>query len=188
MTKAPSSTSVHTPTDASPKKINAAWLICLLLAYTAAAQYAAGPGLVRLVAENAEYNRFSSQDVLITFMRVGVLIWSIVASFLQALALRLIYKAIVRGPSPTLRVSWFWVLLGQIPFILTVLVMGLFLEPSATNILGQTWLRILFGAVASGVYVGCARKVFGASNPRLTVLCVIFTLVNSILLVSGQSA
>ncbi|MEV7605891.1 hypothetical protein AB0N65_10685 [Paenarthrobacter sp. NPDC089322] len=176
------------PSPPAVKKINPVWIICLLLAYTAAAQVAVGSGLDRLVAENAEYNEFSSEEVLLTFLRVGVIVWSILASFLQALVLRLIYKGIVRGQSPTLRTSWLWVLLGQIPFMLTVLVMGLFLQPDAIGLLGQAWLRILFGAVGAAIYVGCARKALGASKGRLAVLFAIVTIVNSVLLVAGGSA
>lgn len=168
-------------------KINAVWIICLLLAYTAAAQYAAGPRLEQLVSENAQYNQFSSQEVLLTFMRVGVLLWSMVASFLQALALRLIYKFIVGVEVPTLRTSWLWVLLGQIPFMLTTLFVGLFLEPAATLMLGQTWLRILFGAIAAALYAVLARRVFGAPNGRLAVLFVISSIINSVLLVAGTA-
>lgn len=170
------------------RKVSAVWVICLLLAYTAAAQFAAGSRLEQLVIDNAEYNQFSSQEILLTFMRVGVLVWSVLASFLQALALRLIYKGIVRGQVPTLRTSWFWVLLGQIPFMLTVLVIGLFLQPSALLVLGEAWLRILFGALAAALYVAIARKAFGARTSRLIVLFVIFTIINSILLVAGSSS
>lgn len=187
MTSAFPETSDH-PAQQQPTKVNPVWIICLLLAYTAAAQFAVGSGINRLVTENAEYNQFSSEEVLMTFLRVGVIVWSILASFLQALVLRLIYKGIVRGESPTLRTSWFWVLLGQIPFMLTVLVMGLFVQPDAIGFLGQTWVRILFGAVAAAIYIAFAKKAFGASNGRLAILFVIVATVNSVLLVSGGSA
>ncbi|MDP9935648.1 hypothetical protein [Paenarthrobacter nicotinovorans] len=173
--------------DPGARRINAVWIACLVLAYTAAAQYAAGPRLEQLVNENAEYNQFSSQEVLLTFMRVGVLLWSVVASFLQALALRLIYKFIVGRQVPTLRTSWFWVLLGQIPFMLTVLFVGLFLESEATLVLGQGWLRILFGAIAAALYAVLARRLFGAPSGRLAVLFVISAIINSALLVAGTS-
>ena len=171
------------PAPAAVKKVNPAWII---------AQVAVGTGIDRLVAENAEYNQFSSQEVLVTFLRVGVIVWSALASFLQALVLRLIYKGIVRGQAPTLRSSWFWVLLGQIPFMLTVL--GLFLAadaftaPDALGVLGQAWLRILFGAVGAAIYVVLARKTLGAPVGRLAVLFAIVTIVNSVLLVAGGPA
>lgn len=180
------------PAPAAVKKVNPVWIIALLLAYTAAAQVAVGTGIDRLVAENAEYNQFSSQEVLVTFLRVGVIVWSALASFLQALVLRLIYKGIVRGQAPTLRSSWFWVLLGQIPFMLTVL--GLFLAadaftaPDALGVLGQAWLRILFGAVGAAIYAVLARKTLGAPVGRLAVLFAIVTIVNSVLLVAGGPA
>lgn len=187
MTSAIPETADH-PTPQSLKKINPVWIICLLLAYTAAAQFAVGSGIERLVTKNAEHNQFSSQEVLVTFLRVGVIIWSILASFLQALVLRLIYKGIVKGHGPTLRASWFWVLLGQIPFMATVLIMGLFLQPEALGLLGQAWVRILFGTIAAATYVAAAKKVFGAPNGRLTILFVIVAIINSVLLVSGSSA
>jgi len=187
MTSASPKTSGH-PTPQSLKKINPVWIICLLLAYIAAAQFAVGSGIERLVAENAEHNQFSSQEMLVTFLRVGVIIWSILASFLQALVLRLIYKGIVKGHGPTLRASWFWVLLGQIPFMATVLIMGLFLQPEAIGLLGQAWVRILFGTIAAAIYIAAAKKVFGAPNGRLAILFVIVAIINSVLLVSGSSA
>lgn len=58
------------PTPQSLKKINPVWIICLLLAYTAAVQFAVGSGIERLVTENAERNQFSSQEVLVTFLRL----------------------------------------------------------------------------------------------------------------------
>ncbi len=187
MTSASPKTSDH-PAPQSPKKINPAWIICLLLAYTAAAQFAVGSSIERLVTENAEHNQFSSLEVLVTFLRVGVIIWSILASFLQALVLRLIYKGIVKGRGPTLGASWFWVLLGQIPFMATVLVMGLFLQPEALGLLGQAWVRILFGTIAGAIYIAAAKTVFVAPNGRLAILFVIVAIVNSVLLVSGSSA
>lgn len=176
------------PAPRSPTKINPVWIICLLLAYTAAAQFAVGSNIERLATENAEHNRFSSQEVLVTFLRVGVIIWSTLASFLQGLVLRLIYKGIVKGHGPTLGASWFWVLLGQIPFMATVLAMGLFLEPEARGLLGQAWVRILFGTIAGAIYIAAAKKVFVAPNGRLAMLVVIVSIVNSVLLVSGSSA
>ncbi|MFW0773419.1 hypothetical protein ACLRGI_09630 [Paenarthrobacter nitroguajacolicus] len=187
MTPAFPSTSNRSATE-TPPKINPVWIICLLLAYTAATQYAVASGIDRLVADNAEYNQFSSQEVLVTFLRVGVVVWSFLASFLQALVLRLVYRGIVRGQSPTLRTSWFWVLLGQIPFMLTVLVMGLFMQPEALGVLGQAWIRILFGAVAAAIYIALAKKAFAAANSRLAILFVIITVVNSVLLVSTATA
>ena len=172
----------------SPKKINPVWIICLLLAYTAAAQFAVGSSIERLATENTEHNQFSSQEVLVTFLRVGVIIWSALASFLQGLVLRPIYKGIVKGRGPTLGASWFWVLLGQIPFMATVLVMGLFLEPGAQGLLGQGWVRILFGTIAGAIYIAAAKTVFAAPNGRLAILFVIVATVNSVLLVSGSSA
>ncbi|MEW1819726.1 hypothetical protein AB0323_02895 [Arthrobacter sp. NPDC080031] len=156
----------------SPRKINPVWIICLLLAYTAAAQYAVGSSIERLATENAEHNQFSSQEVLVTFLRVGVIIWSALASFLQGLVLRLIYKGIVKGRGPTLGASWFWVLLGQIPFMATVLFMGLFLEPGAQGLLGQAWVRILFGTIAGAIYIAAAKTAFAAPKGRLAVLFV----------------
>ncbi|MCZ9880529.1 hypothetical protein [Arthrobacter sp. B2a2-09] len=176
------------PTPQSLKKINPAWIIFLLLAYTAAAQFAVRSGIDRLVTENAEHNQFSSQEVLLTFLRVGVIVWSILASFLQALVLRLMYKCIVKGLGPTLGASWFWVLLGQIPFMATVLIMGLFLQPEAIGLLGQAWVRILFGTIAAAIYVAAAKRIFGAPNGRLAILFVIIAIINSVLLVSGNSA
>lgn len=176
------------PAPHTLEKINPVWIVCLLLAYTAAAQFAVGSGIDRLVTENAEHNQFSSQEVLVTFLRVGVIIWSILASFLQALVLRLIYKGIVRGQGPTLRTSWFWVLLGQVPFMLTVLVMGLFLQPEAISLLAEAWVRILFGAIAAVIYIASAKRAFGAPNGRLGILFVIVAIINSVLLVSGGSA
>ncbi|GAA5189394.1 hypothetical protein GCM10023346_03820 [Arthrobacter gyeryongensis] len=176
------------PTRQSLKKANPVWIICLLLAYTAAAQFAVRLGIERLVTENAEVNQFSSQEVLLTFLRVGVIVWSVLASFLQALILRLIYKGIVKGHGPTLGTSWFWVLLGQIPFMATVLIMGLFLQPEAIGLLGQAWVRILFGTIAAAIYVAAAKRIFDATNGRLAILFVIVATVNSVLLVSGSSA
>lgn len=187
MTSAIPKTSEHA-TPQSLKKISPVWIICLLLAYTAAAQFAVESGIELLVTENAEHNQFPSQEVLVTFLRVGVIIWSILASFLQALVLRLIYKGIVKGHGPTLRASWFWVLLGQIPFMATVLIMGLFLQPEAIGLLSQTWVRILFGTIAATIYIAAAKKVFGAPNGRLAILFVIVAIINSVLLVSGSSA
>lgn len=186
MTAAIPKTSDH-PTSQSLNKINPVWVICLLLAYTAAAQFAAGSGIERLAAENADQNQFSSQEVLLTFLRVGVIIWSILASFLQALVLRLIYKGIVKGHAPTLGASWFWVLLGQIPFMATVLIMGLFLQPEAIGLLGQAWVRILFGTIAAAIYIAAARKVLGAPRGRLAILFVIVAITNSVLLVTGNA-
>lgn len=186
MTSSPKA-SVH-PAPPSPKGINPAWIICLLLAYTAAAQFAVRSDIERLVTENAEHNQFSSQEVLLTFLRVGVVAWSVLASFLQALSLRLIYKGIVKGHGPTLGASWSWVLLGQIPFMATVLIMGLFLQPETIGLLGQAWVRILFGTIAAGIYIAAAKAVFGAPNGRLAILFVIVATINSVLLVSGNSA
>ncbi|MBT8159927.1 MULTISPECIES: hypothetical protein [Arthrobacter] len=178
--------------DPSPphglREISPAWITFLLLAYTASAQFAVGTEIDRLVTDNAEHNRFSSQEVLLTFVRLSVIAWGILASFLQALVLRLIYMGIVKGPAPTLRFSWFWVLLGQIPFIATVIVMGLFLQPEATGLLGQAWIRILFGTIAAAIYIAAAKKLFVAPMGRLAVLFVVVVVVNSILLVSGSSA
>lgn len=183
-----SPTTPDDPAPPSPKKINPAWIIFLLLAYTAAAQFAVRSGIERLVTENAEHNQFSSQEAFLVFLRVGVIVWGTLASFLQALSLRLIYKGIVKGHGPTLGVSWFWVLLGQTPFVATVLIMGLFLPPEAIGLLGQAWARILFGAIAAAIYVVAARTVFGAPNGRLAILFVIVASINSVLLVSGNSA
>ncbi|MFB8371789.1 hypothetical protein ACFC25_20770 [Pseudarthrobacter sp. NPDC055928] len=187
MTSANPETSSH-PTTQSLKKLNPVWIICLLLAYSAAAQFAVGTGIERLVTENAEHNQFSSREVLVTFLRVGVIVWSILASFLQGLVLRLMYKGIVKGHGPTLRASWFWVLLGQIPFLATVLIMGLFLQPDAIGLLGQAWVRILFGTIAAGIYIAAAKTVLGAQNWRLAILFVVIAIINSLLLVSGSSA
>jgi hypothetical protein len=98
------------------------------------------------------------------------------------------YKGIVKGQGPTLSASWFWVLLGQIPFMATVLIMGLFLQPEAIGLLGQGWVRILFGTIAAAIYIAAAKTVFGAPNGRLAILFVIVASVNSVLLVSGSSA
>lgn len=187
MTSANPKTSGH-PTPQTLKKLNPVWIICLLLAYSAAAQFAVGTGIERLVTENAEHNQFSSREVLVTFLRVGVIVWSILASFLQGLVLRLMYKGIVKGHGPTLRASWFWVLLGQIPFLATVLIMGLFLQPEAIGLLGQAWVRILFGTIAAAIYIAAAKTVLGAQNWRLAVLFVVVAIINSLLLVSGSSA
>jgi hypothetical protein len=176
---------------AAPQSLNnikPTWIICLLLAYTAAAQFAVRSGVERLATEDAEDNPFSSQEALLTFLRVGVIVWSILASFLQALVLRLIYRGIVKGNGPTLRTSWFWVLLGHIPFMATVLIMGLFLQPEATGLLGQTWVRLLFGTIAAAIYVAAAKTAMGATNGRLAILFVIVAITNSVLLVSGSPA
>lgn len=126
--------------------------------------------------------------MLVTFLRIGVIIWSILASFLQALVLRLIYKGIVKGHGPILRASWFLVLLGQIPFMAAVLIMGLFLQPEAIGLLGQAWVRILFGTIAAAIHIAAAKKAFGAPNGRLAIFFVIVAIINSVLLVSGSSA
>jgi len=187
MTSASPKTSGH-PTPKSLKKINPVWIICLLLAHSAATQFAVGPGIERLATENAEHNQFSSQEVLVTFLRVGVIVWSILASFLQGLVLRLMYKGIVKGHGPTLSASWFWVLLGQIPFLAAVLFMGLFFQPEAIGVFGQAWVRILFGIIAAAIYIAAAKTVLGAQNWRLAILFVIVAIINSVLLVSGSSA
>lgn len=175
-------------TDAPPRRIGPVWIVCLLLGYSAATQYAVASGIDRLVVENADFNHFASAEGLVTFLRVGVVVWSITASFLQALVLRLIYMGIVKGSAPTLGTSWFWVLVGQVPFMLTVLAMGLFFQSGTVGLLGQAWTRILFGVVAAAIYVVAAKKASGAPNWRLALFGVVVAIINSVLLVAGISA
>ena len=81
------------PQDRSSRVIT---VIILLLAYSATVQYVVGPALESLVAQNAQNNQFNDTATLLTVMRVGVVFWVFLVSFLQALSLRLIYKGIVR--------------------------------------------------------------------------------------------
>ena len=172
------------PTTQPVKKIGAAWIVLLLLWYATAALVAAQPGIDRIAAEAGESSLFSEESTLRILLACGVNIFSILASFLQAVVLRLVYKGLIKGSKPTLRDSWFWVLLGQIPFMLTVYAMGLLHEPAALDALGQAWVRVLLGTSAAGIYVAAAKKTFDASNARLLFLFVVVALINSLLLVT----
>ena len=52
----------------------------------------------------------------------------------------------------------------------------------------EAWVRILFGAIAAGIYIAAAKTVLGAQNWRLAILFVVVAIINSLLLVSGSSA
>lgn len=177
----------HPPAIETHTKISPVWIIFLLLGYTAATQFAVSTGIDDLIAANAENNKFSSQDSLTVFLHLGVIVWSALASYLQALVLRITYRGIVKGTTPSLRRSWFWVLLGQIPFMLTVASIGFILPPDAVSALGEAWIRLLFGATAAVIYVFAAKRAFGAVTGRLVIFFVIVTVVNSVMLVAGGS-
>ncbi|GAA2519035.1 MAG: hypothetical protein Q4C90_01825 [Kocuria sp.] len=169
------------PQDRSSRVIT---VIILLLAYSATVQYVVGPALESLVAQNAQNNQFNDTATLLTVMRVGVVFWVFLVSFLQALSLRLIYKGIVRGPAPSLGTSWCWALAGQLPFILTGLSLMLLADGRGIGALGHMGLRIVFGAAAAAIYCALARYAFRPSGARLTIYFFVVTVVNSVLLVA----
>lgn len=166
----------------------AAWVIILLLTYSIATQYSVSSVIDRLVAENADDNHFTDQDSLLTFMRVGVVLWTFLVSFLQALILRLIYRAIMRAQGPRLIISWYWLLLGQIPFMMIVFGFMAFGNRDAAGVLGAAGIRIAFGAVSALIYCLLAHVAFKHSILRLSVFFALVTLVNSVLLVAAPTA
>lgn len=157
-------------------------VIILLLAYSATTQYIVGPSLEVLVRQNAAENQFTDAAALLTFMRLGLILWVVAVSFLQAVSLRLIYKGVVRGPTPTTSTSWCWALMGQVPFIVAGLGVMLITDGDGAALMGGLPLRVAFGVISAALYTYFARRAYRAEGARLGVFFFIVAAVNSVLL------
>lgn len=182
-------TTVNTMTiDERPRLrgIEYAYTIILALFLSALTVAVSAPTLDEVSARLGQDTPFASPVTQITFLRVAAGAWAVLFSFLQALVLAILISAIGRVRRPRVMVSWFWVLLGQLPFLIAAAGTVLFAGPSGTGPLAGTWSRICWGVVGVTVYALLARRQLDVDRRRLALFVGIAVLLNSALLLIGK--
>lgn len=145
---------------------------------------ASGPTLEAISAQLEANSPFASPAVQLTVLRVASGVWAVVFSVLQAFVLALLFGAIARVARPRLGRSWLWVLVGQVPFLVTVAAIQLTAGPPGMTALTIVWLRVAFGVVGILLYSAFARATLRIEPVRLAIFAGVAVALNAALLLA----
>ncbi|SER59340.1 hypothetical protein SAMN05443377_10387 [Propionibacterium cyclohexanicum] len=129
---------------------------------------------------------FASPQVQLTVLRVASGAWAVLFSLLQAFVLAVLLAAIARVRRPGLGLSWFWVLVGQLPFLVTVAVIQLTAGTQGMTTLTNVSLRVGFGVVSILIYSGLARAALRVQPVRLALFVGVAVALNTALLLIAR--
>lgn len=162
------------------------YVAILALFLSALTVVASGPTLETVSSRMGVDSPFSSPEVQLSVLRVASGVWAVIFSVLQAIVLAVLLGAIARVPRPRLGVSWWWLLVGQLPFLITVVVIQLTAGAQGMAILANVWLRAVFGVVGVLVYAIFAKATLPIQPVRLAIFTGVAVTLNAALLLIGQ--
>lgn len=165
------------------------WLIALILVffYGGATLAVASGSISEFVSSNSDNNPFTSIEVYETFIRVIAVCSLVLISFVQALFYRLLLVSLLKTERFSPVRSWFALLFGNVPFIITAYILLIPLFNADVSQLTELSFRIPFSVLSTVIYSLIVNKWVNFSLATGILFVCISSSINILLLLLGAS-